>query len=143
MKITTESEKETFDLAAKMAKNVKGGEVYALSGDLGAGKTVFVRGFCHGLGIKKGVNSPTFVLMKIHKVRGHKAIKEVCHIDAYRLKSKADLEAIGALDYFGRKDTVCFLEWPEMVKDLFDGATTISMKRLEDDKRSIEIKRPV
>jgi tRNA threonylcarbamoyladenosine biosynthesis protein TsaE len=142
MKIVTNSEKETFDLAAKLGVKAKGGEVYALSGDLGAGKTVFVRGFCFGLGIKRGVNSPTFVLMKIHKVRGHKNIKEVCHIDAYRLKSADDLEAIGALDYFGKKDTVCFVEWPERVDKIFSKARQIRVEQIEDDSRKIEIKEP-
>ena len=142
MKIITKSEKETFDLAAKLSHKAKGGEVYALSGDLGAGKTVFVRGFCHGLGIKKGVSSPTFVLMKIYKVRGHKNIKEVCHIDAYRLKSKADLEAIGVLDYFGRKDVACFIEWPETVKMQKGSIIGITIKQKKQNSRLIEIKNP-
>ncbi len=143
MKRVTKNEEETFELAAELAKKAKGGEVYALSGDLGAGKTVFVRGFCHGLGIKKGVSSPTFVLMKIYKVRGHKSIKEVCHIDAYRLKSAKDLEAIGALDYFGRKDAICFIEWPEAVKMEKERAISIIIEQMKEDSRSIEIKRPV
>lgn len=138
----TKNEKETFDLAADLAKKAKGGEVYALSGDLGAGKTVFVRGFCSGLGIKKGVNSPTFVLMKIHKVRGHKTIKEVCHIDAYRLKSKADLEAVGVLDYFGRKDAVCFIEWPEMVGKLINKkCIKVVILAKNEEKREINIEK--
>jgi tRNA threonylcarbamoyladenosine biosynthesis protein TsaE len=131
-KTITKSEKETFDLAAKIAKKAKGGEVYALSGDLGAGKTVFVRGFCYGLGIKKGVSSPTFVLMKVYKVRGHKSIKEVCHIDAYRLKSKSDLGAIGAFDYIAQKNTISLIEWPEIVVE--------SLKKIKLIKINLAIK---
>jgi len=117
MKIITNSEKETFDLAKFLAQKAKGGEVYALSGNLGAGKTVFARGFAAGLGIKRNVNSPTFVLMKIYPVKKHQTIKHLCHIDAYRLKSAVDLEAIGAGDYIGKKDSVSLIEWPEMVKN--------------------------
>jgi tRNA threonylcarbamoyladenosine biosynthesis protein TsaE len=117
-KIITNSEKETLEFAKTLAQKAKGGEVYALSGNLGAGKTVFVRGFAAGLGIKRNVNSPTFVLMKIYPVKKHPTIKYLCHIDAYRLRSARDLEAIGALDYFGKKDTICFIEWPENIKNI-------------------------
>jgi tRNA threonylcarbamoyladenosine biosynthesis protein TsaE len=139
-KITTNSEKETFALAEKLAKKAKGGEVYALSGDLGAGKTVFVRGFASGLGVKRNVNSPTFVLMKIYPVRKHKSIKELCHIDAYRLRSAKDLEAIGALDYFGRKDVVCFVEWPERVKKFLPPSKRIiKIRHGGECERTVEI----
>jgi tRNA A37 threonylcarbamoyladenosine biosynthesis protein TsaE len=68
-KYTTNSEKETFTLAKNLARNLKGGEVIALIGNLGAGKTVFVKGLAAGLGVKEVVNSPTFVLMKLYKIQ--------------------------------------------------------------------------
>jgi tRNA threonylcarbamoyladenosine biosynthesis protein TsaE len=139
MKIITNSEKETFELAKNLAKKAKGGEVYALSGNLGAGKTVFVRGFAAGLGIKRNVNSPTFVLMKIYPVKKNPKIKHLCHIDAYRLKSARDLAAIGALDYFGKKDAICFVEWPENVKKILKNITTIKITQKSETKRTIEI----
>jgi tRNA threonylcarbamoyladenosine biosynthesis protein TsaE len=141
MKIVTKSEKETFLFASELAKKSKGGEVYALSGDLGAGKTVFVRGFCAGLGIKKGVASPTFVLMKIYPVKKHETIKQVCHIDAYRLKTKKDLEVIGAQEYFGRPDTICFLEWPEMAKGFYKKIIQINISSKSEEERLIEMKK--
>jgi tRNA threonylcarbamoyladenosine biosynthesis protein TsaE len=141
MKITTHNEKETFAFALKLAKIAKSGEVYALSGDLGAGKTVFVRGFAAGLGVKRNVNSPTFVLMKIYPVKKHKTIKEICHIDAYRLKTSRDLEAIGALDYFGRDGVVSFLEWPETLKKLLPAKTIrVEIKHKKEDIREIQLK---
>lgn len=139
MRIITNSEEETFSFAKKLAKKAKGGEVYALSGDLGAGKTVFVRGFAAGLGIKRNVNSPTFVLMKIYPVKKHKTIKHLCHIDAYRLRSARDLEAIGALDYFGKKDTVSFVEWPENVKKYLKKAKKIKIIHRDEISRIIKI----
>jgi tRNA threonylcarbamoyladenosine biosynthesis protein TsaE len=140
MKIKTNSEKETLVFASGLAKKAKGGEVYALSGDLGAGKTVFARGFAAGLGIKRNINSPTFVLMKVYPVKKHPTIKHFCHIDAYRLKSARDLEAIGAQDYIGKKDSICFVEWPERIKGFLPKRIKkISLKHVDDCSREIII----
>jgi tRNA threonylcarbamoyladenosine biosynthesis protein TsaE len=140
MKIITNSEKETFDFAKSLAVKARGGEVYALSGNLGAGKTVFTRGFAIGLGVKHNVNSPTFVLMKVYPVKKHQTIKHFCHIDAYRLKSSADLEAIGALDYFGKKDAICFIEWPENIKKLLkNNAIYIKISQKNNNIRTIKL----
>ena len=114
MEITTNNEKETFAFAKKFAKTLKGGEIIGLIGDLGAGKTVFTKGLAAGLGIKNTVNSPTFVLMKVYKARGK--IKNLVHIDAYRLQSMADLAAIGAEDYFSQSDTITVIEWVDRIK---------------------------
>jgi tRNA threonylcarbamoyladenosine biosynthesis protein TsaE len=142
MKIITHSEKETLALAKKLAKRAGGGEVYALSGELGAGKTVFARGFAAGLGIKRNINSPTFVLMKIYPVKKHKTIKHFCHIDAYRLKSARDLAAIGAADYLGHDDSVCLIEWPEKIKKLpLPGRINIFFKHKKENQREITIKK--
>ncbi|MEA1963254.1 MAG: tRNA (adenosine(37)-N6)-threonylcarbamoyltransferase complex ATPase subunit type 1 TsaE [Patescibacteria group bacterium] len=126
-KIITNSEQETFDWAKNFARELKGGEVIGLIGDLGAGKTVFAKGLAEGLGIKKTVNSPTFVIMKIYMVKnapargwsasgGKSEIRNLAHIDAYRLKSEEDIIAIGADEYFARKDTITIIEWPENIK---------------------------
>ncbi len=141
MKKITHSEKETIALAKTMAKRALGGEVYTLSGDLGAGKTVFARGFALGLGIKRNINSPTFVLMKIYPVKNNPTIKHLCHIDAYRLKSARDLAAIGAGDYLGDQDSVCLIEWPEKVKgSLTKRKKTIKIAHLGKERRMVEIK---
>jgi ATPase, YjeE family len=139
MKIITNSEKETFAFAKSLAQKAKGGEIYALSGNLGAGKTVFVRGFAAGLGIKRNVNSPTFVLMKIYPVKKHPQIKHLCHIDAYRLKSARDLAAIGTQDYLGKKDAVCFVEWPENVKKYLKKVKKIGITYQNETRRLIKI----
>jgi tRNA threonylcarbamoyladenosine biosynthesis protein TsaE len=136
--IITNSEQETLAFAKKLAKKACGGEVYALSGDLGAGKTVFTRGFATGLGIKRNVNSPTFVLMKIYPVKKHKTIKHLCHIDAYRLKSARDLASIGALDYLGKKDCVVLVEWPENIKKILPKKLKlIKIKHQKENQREI------
>ena len=119
----TNSEKQTIEFGKNFARKLKGGEVVLLIGDLGAGKTTFVKGVAKGFGITKNVTSPTFVLMKTYEVKNTKLkykrqnhilkseIKNLIHIDTYRGLSLNDLENIGALEYFGRQDTVCFVEW--------------------------------
>lgn len=106
------SEKETITLGKKFAKTLHGGEVVLLIGDLGAGKTTFVKGVAQGLGIRRVITSPTFVLMKVYEVQSSKSkVQKFIHIDTYRGLGIADLENIGALEYFGNKDAVCFVEW--------------------------------
>jgi tRNA threonylcarbamoyladenosine biosynthesis protein TsaE len=112
MKVITKSQKETISFGKKFAKTITGGEVVLLIGDLGAGKTTFVKGVALGLGVKNTITSPTFVLMKVYKnIKINKNIKILVHIDAYRGLDLADLENIGALEYFGENDTICFVEW--------------------------------
>jgi tRNA threonylcarbamoyladenosine biosynthesis protein TsaE len=112
-KIITKSEKETFNLAKRFALDLAGGEIIGLVGDLGAGKTIFAKGLAAGLGIKRTVNSPTFVLMKLYKVKNHPTIKQLCHIDAYRSQSLDELINIGVAEYLNKKDTITVIEWVE------------------------------
>jgi tRNA threonylcarbamoyladenosine biosynthesis protein TsaE len=114
-KIITHSEKETFNFAKKFARTLKGGEVIGLVGDLGAGKTVFAKGIAAGLGIKKTVNSPTFVLMKIYPVKKHPTIKQLVHIDAYRIKKTEEIKSIGIEEYMNRQDTLAIIEWADKI----------------------------
>ena len=135
--IITKSEKETMTLAKKFASRLKGGEVVALIGELGAGKTVFIKGLAKGLGVKQTITSPTFVLMKIYPVKCRKAaipllaglfnrvnpvkrkkIKYLCHIDAYRLKNGQELIGIGLNDWLSRSDVITVIEWADRVREI-------------------------
>ena len=111
--IITKSSQETFEFAKKIASKLRGGEVIALFGDLGAGKTVFTQGLASGLGLKKNINSPTFVVMKVYENK--KGIGLV-HVDAYRLQGGDDLVNMGAGDYISSKRFITVIEWPENVK---------------------------
>ena len=120
----TNSEKQTFDLAKKFAKTLKGGEIIGLIGNLGAGKTIFAKGLAAGLGIKQIVNSPTFVLMKVYPIRNPKSeIRNLIHIDAYRIKSEQDIIAIGAEEYFKRQDVITVIEWADKIKKILPKKT--------------------
>jgi len=116
MRITTKSEKQTLNLGKKFALELKGGEVIGLIGELGAGKTVFIKGLAKGLNIKNIITSPTFVLMKVYKVKG--IIKYLCHVDAYRLKTAQGLIDIGIKDYLSKKNSITVIEWADQVKNI-------------------------
>ncbi len=154
MKKITHSEIETYDLAHDFAKKLKGGEVLLLIGDLGAGKTAFTKGLAAGLGISNIITSPTFVLMKIYEAQKHESTKTrkhkntkaqkhlgLAHIDAYRLKSGAELAAIGAADYFGDPGFVTVIEWAERIRDIWpEKNIQINFSIGKGDKREINIK---
>jgi tRNA threonylcarbamoyladenosine biosynthesis protein TsaE len=114
MKIITKNQVETQALAKKLLAKLSGGMVLGLEGNLGAGKTTFTQGLAKALGIKANVTSPTFVLLKIYPAK-HKTIKQLVHIDAYRLTSGTDLEAVGWQDYLN-KDSLVVVEWADKVK---------------------------
>ena len=135
MEVTTNSAEETKELAFKLAKNIKGGDIICLYGQLGSGKTTFVQGLVNGLGIKDKVQSPTFVVMRFY---GKKL--QVAHIDLYRLESKEEVENLGLEEYFGNKDTVCVIEWPELLEDVLPSKTIrIRFDYLSKSKRKIKV----
>jgi tRNA threonylcarbamoyladenosine biosynthesis protein TsaE len=139
-RIITQSEKETFNFAQNFAKNLKGGEIICLTGNLGAGKTTFAKGIAHGLNIKNNITSPTFVFMKVYDLKKDK-IKKFVHIDAYRIQSENDIEAIGAPEYFTRKDSVTLIEWADNIKKLLpENSQFIELKNLDQNTREINFK---
>lgn len=136
---TTKSAKETAALAKKFAKELTTGQVIGLIGNLGAGKTTFTQGFADGLGVKQKITSPTFVFMKVYPAN-HKTIKTLVHIDAYRIKSAADLEAIGATEYFDDPTAVVLIEWADIAKKLLPKNTKlIYLTSLSEQMRIIKI----
>ena len=131
---------ETFAFGKKLGASLGGGEVLALSGGLGAGKTALVQGVAAGLGLKDKVNSPTFTIMKLYSVKREK-IKQLCHIDAYRLNKAQELLDIGAGDYLGRSDTVSAVEWSEKMETILPANfTRISLRAKSENIREIIIK---
>ncbi len=138
-KVITTSEKETFDLGKKIAKNFCGGEIIGLVGDLGAGKTIFTKGIAVGLKLKENINSPTFVVMKIYDVK-HKNIKKFVHIDAYRLKSAEELKTIGIDEYLNRDDVVIVIEWADKIKKILPDKARFINISIENQQRIINLK---
>lgn len=112
VRVTSEGKEKTKEFARKIAATLRGGETLALIGELGSGKTTFVKALAKALGVKKPVRSPTFVLMVPYRAR---RVRWLLHVDAYRIKNPSDLEAIGIHDYLGRSDTVTVIEWADRV----------------------------
>ena len=128
------SEKETRAIAAALAPTLTPGAVILLSGDLGAGKTAFVRGLAEGLGIDADdVTSPTFTL--VHEYRGGRL--PLIHVDLYRLE-RADLDEIG-LDQDLAAKGVTAVEWSERLSRSIPDAITVRIADRGGDARTIEI----
>jgi len=130
----TKSDTETQNLAREFASTLHAGDVLLLSGDLGAGKTTFVRGLAEGLGIDPGdVSSPTFTLL--HEYRGGRLT--LYHADLYRL-DKTATDDLG-LEETGVRDGVLAIEWPDRLSHDLAGARVIRFDVVEDVSRRITI----
>ena len=121
-------------MASELTSVLEPGDVLLLSGDLGAGKTTFVRGLADGLGIPPGeVSSPTFTL--IHEYRGGRL--PLFHADLYRLTAAAT-EDIG-LEEMGANEGVLAIEWPERLTHALPGARTIHLEVVDENSRRITV----
>jgi tRNA threonylcarbamoyladenosine biosynthesis protein TsaE len=135
--IVSNSEAETRAVAAELARTLEPGAVILLEGDLGAGKTAFVKGLAEGLRVPADqVTSPTFTLM--HDYRGGRL--PLVHIDLYRLE-RADLEDLG-LDDDVAAEGVIAIEWPDRLSRPIAGAHTVRITDTGADTRRIEILEP-
>jgi tRNA threonylcarbamoyladenosine biosynthesis protein TsaE len=110
VKLTSASPEDTEAVAAKLARRLIGGDVVTVSGELGSGKTTFVRGACRALGITAHVTSPTFTVG--HRYPGD---PDVSHLDLFRFQDVSAAEWGDLEPYF--EDAICFVEWPEAAAD--------------------------
>ena len=134
MHIISKNEEDTFNAGVMLAKRLSPGAVVALYGDLGAGKTVFVRGLAKGLGLKARVSSPTFTI-----VNEYSGDTPLFHFDMYRLNGSDELFEIGWEDYLARGG-VCVVEWSENVEGAFPPETiVVKIGKTGENERSIEI----
>lgn len=137
--ISTTSSAQTKALGLKIARQLKGGELLALTGNLGSGKTTFIKGLAKGLGVKDTITSPTFVLMKVYQAK-HKSIKQFVHVDCYRVPG-VELKAIGLGDYLYQLDTVVAIEWAEKLPKNTKPTLTLQFKAgKQPSERAIKIK---
>ena len=119
MEITTHSSAETKNLAAKISTSLKGGEVLALYGELGSGKTTFTQGLLAALGIKQRLTSPTFVIYKHYKLKtGSGKFKVLNHVDCYRLEGPKDLTGIDLSEIVSDPTAITVIEWPERIEEI-------------------------
>lgn len=135
--VITKAAEETEDLAKQLAGETKPGTVIALHGDLGAGKTVFSRGFARGLGITEAVSSPTYTIIQEYKLpKGG----WFYHLDLYRIQDANAALAFGADEYIQDACSVSLLEWAERIPSLLPANTIhVRIKHLSENEREITI----
>lgn len=131
MTYKSNSVKETQNIAKAFAKELKGGDVICLNGDLGAGKTAFVRGLAQGLGVSDCISSPTFTIVNCYSGR-----LPLYHFDVYRIADSEEMYEIGYEEYvYG--DGVSVIEWSELISDIlpscyYDVVITKDLEKHED-----------
>lgn len=153
MKVVTNSAKETKRVAEELVKKLisayksasgtasKSALVVALEGELGAGKTTFIKGFSRALGVREKILSPTFVIIHRHRIRNQESrIRNLYHIDCYRLKSEKDLLKLGVKKIFANPENIVLIEWADRVKKIIPkNAVWVHFSHLEKSTRRITI----
>ena len=137
----TKTFKETQKIGKILGEIINSGAVIALAGDLGAGKTTFVKGLAKGLGVKNTITSPTFLLIKKYAVRKARSkIESFYHIDCYRLENEKKLQCLGIEEIIKDKRAITVIEWPEKIKNLLPkDAIKIKFEWAGENERKISI----
>jgi tRNA threonylcarbamoyladenosine biosynthesis protein TsaE len=131
----TDSAAATEAIGAEVARRLSPGDVVLISGDLGSGKTTFVRGACRALGVTDPVTSPTFTIGQVYGGREH----EVAHLDLYRLDSLAP-EDPGVLEDYLTPERVGFVEWPAVGEPALERvAARVSLEHAGGDRRRVSV----
>ena len=134
MKYLSHSEDETQKIGFEVAEKIKKGDVISLTGSLGAGKTVFAKGFAKQLGIGEAIVSPTFTLVQEYDGR-----MNMYHLDLYRLSGEDEFESMGGEDFL-YSDGVTLIEWSEKIESMLpDDTIYVKITINEDLTRTIEI----
>ena len=132
MRYISNSVEETEQIGAQLSRDLPSGSIVAFTGDLGAGKTAFVRGMARGLGIEERVTSPTFTI--VNEYDG--GIRALFHFDLYRLSDSDELFDIGWEDYLAR-DGICAVEWSERAVEAMEKCVRVDITRGETDAQRI------
>ena len=139
LRIETRSSAETEAAGADLAARLEPGDVVAVTGELGSGKTTLIRGACRALGVTDTVTSPTFTIGQLYRARRGDAIFGVAHIDLYRL-AELGKEDPALLDDYLTGDRIAFVEWPEVAGSLIARPRArVHIEHLAGDRRRLEI----
>lgn len=134
--VITESLEETKKLAKKLAEELGDQRFLALFGELGAGKTTFVQGLAKGLGAKERIISPTFIIVRNHKLDS----KTFYHIDLYRVQTENEKDELGLKEIFNDPNSIIAVEWAEKIKNILPKKRIeLYFENLEGEKRKIRI----
>ncbi len=139
-KSTTETEEFAKNFVEGLEPSASSGRLVGLSGELGAGKTAFVKAVAKALGVKEEITSPTFVILKRFTIHDSR-FKNLIHIDAYRLEHPSELENLGWKQLLADPKNLILLEWPEKVADILpQGMIEVSFEYIDEKTRRIEFK---
>ena len=135
----THSERETEELGRRFAGPLPGGTVVAMYGDLGAGKTVFSRGFARGLGVTEPVSSPTYTIVQEYELpTGNR----LYHMDLYRIGDEHAALGFGVDEFLNEPGAISLVEWPERIRGLLpDTAVRVELRHRSESEREIKITR--
>ena len=132
--------KEFVDFIVQSEGDGLSATLVGLHGDLGAGKTTFMKGVVKAFGIMEEVTSPTYVIMKAYDLKHMKKSGRLVHIDAYRLEDPRELLNLGWKDIMENPENIIFMEWPEKVAGILpDDMKKIHFKHIDENTREIEI----
>ncbi len=134
--IISKSTEETFNLGFQLGKSARIGDIFALTGELGTGKTILTKGIAKGLGIDEEITSPTFTLLEIYP-----AETPFYHFDLYRIESQAELDHLGFEEYW-EGDGVSVIEWADKAGELSGNIIKIKIEYLDEKRRRIIIEYP-
>jgi len=136
-RFVSRSEAETEDLGAGLARKLAPGSIVLLRGDLGAGKTVFSRGFARGLGITEPVSSPTYTIVQEYELPSG---GRLYHMDLYRISDEHAALGFGVDEFLDDGDALALVEWPERIAGLLpDDAIRVELRHLSESEREIRI----
>lgn len=136
-KIISNSENETEAVGAALARELHRGRIVLLNGDLGAGKTVFARGFARGLGITEPVSSPTYTIVQEYPLPDG---GRLYHLDLYRIAGAAEALAFGVEEFLDDPESLALIEWPERITSLLpDNAVSVMITHLSPECREITV----
>jgi len=143
MKIVTKSVRETKKLGQAIAKLIISGKlkkrILALEGELGGGKTTFLKGFAKGLGIKERILSPTFILIRKFKISDSK-FKNFYHIDCYRIEKEKEILKLGFKEIGKNSKNIVAIEWSDKIKNILpSNVLFLKFEILNAKKRNINI----
>ena len=136
------SEEETAKFAYKLTRNAKPGTLYTLFGDLGAGKSVFSRGFIRSFGVTGAIPSPTFTIVQDYNINASDSlngIETIYHMDLYRIQDSNAAYIFGIDDYLDEPSAINLIEWPERIEEILPAynVVRIDIKHIDEEHREI------
>ena len=124
---------QTDQFAKSLASKIKKGTIVTFTGDLGAGKTTFIKSLCHYLGVKDQVVSPSFTIINVYDGKC-----PIYHMDLYRLESFDEALNTGCVDIINNLDGICFIEWPQVIQSVLPkGSISVNIKIVNNNREFI------